>query len=100
MLLLTRLFVGSSAQSLTDGDSGSTYNSLSAGYFQLPTYVFNVFPVTNVSAFVLFEEERVSRLEYGQLRHASVTFQEYSDFIIQFRKIPTDGKHNLDTAIH
>lgn len=60
--------------------------------FHLPTYVVNIFPDINVSAFILFEQDRVSRLHYGNVQHFNATMEPHSDFIIQFRQIPTDGK--------
>ena len=57
--------------------------------------VFNGFPDTSVSAFVIFKEDRVSRLRYGQLRSADVSMAPYTDYIIQFRQFPTDGELNL-----
>lgn len=90
-LLLAQVFVVQS-QVGPGADDDDTSDSLSAGQFRLPTYIFNIFPNRNVSAFVLFEEERVNRLEYGELRYVNITFSEYSDFIIQFRQMPTDSE--------
>lgn len=90
-LLLAQVFVVQS-QVVPGADDDDISDSLSAGQFRLPTYIFNIFPNRNVSAFVLFEEERVNRLEYGELRYVNITFEEYSDFIIQFRQIPTDSE--------
>lgn len=58
--------------------------------FKLKTRVFNAFPVANVTAFVVFEEDRVSRLHYGDLSIINATMEPHSDFIIQFRQAPRD----------
>ena len=59
---------------------------------RIKTYVLNCFPNTNVTAFVIFEQDRVSRLQYGRLSIVNATLQPNSDFIIQFRQRPTDGE--------
>ena len=58
--------------------------------FKLKTRVFNAFPVSNVTAFVAFEEDRVRRLQYGALSVLNATLEPHSDFIIQFRRAPRD----------
>ena len=60
--------------------------------FHIVTRVFNAYPVVNVSAFVVFEEERISRLHYGDLAVLNATLEPHSDFIIQFRLAPRDSE--------
>ena len=80
---------------LTPSNDGSDLNAPShQRTFHLSTYVVNIFPDINVSAFILFEQDRVSRLHYGNVQHFNATMEPHSDFIIQFRQIPTDGKNS------
>ena len=72
--------------------NGDPAYDASPNSFKLLTRVFNAYPNTNVSAFVLFEHERVSRLRYGDLVVLNATFEPHSDFLIQFRQIPTEGQ--------
>ena len=67
--------------------------SIASKSFHLMTRVFNAFPKPDVSAFVLFEHDRISRLHYGQLSVINATLEPHSDFIIQFREMPTDSKY-------
>ena len=67
--------------------------SIASKAFHLTTRVFNAFPKPDVSAFVLFEHDRISRLHYGQLSVINATLEPHSDFIIQFREMPTDSKY-------
>ena len=70
-------------------------NSLKTRAWERPsveTRVFNAFPIVNVSAFVAFEEERVNRLQYGDLAILNTTLGPNSDFIIQFRRAPRDSE--------
>lgn len=60
--------------------------------FNLETRVFNAFPNSNVTAFVLFEQDRISRLHYGDLAVLNATLEPNSDFIIKFRQAPMDSK--------
>ena len=69
-------------------------NPPDSNVFTLPTLVYNAFPDTNVTAFVLFENDRISRLQYGQLYLINATYGPSSDFLIQFRQVVTDGKAN------
>lgn len=68
--------------------------SIASKSFHLTTRVFNAFPKPDVSAFVLFEHDRISRLHYGQLSVINATLEPHSDFIIQFREMPTDSKYS------
>ena len=67
--------------------------SIASKSFHLTTRVFNAFPKPDISAFVLFEHDRISRLHYGQLSVINATLEPHSDFIIQFREMPTDSKY-------
>ena len=60
--------------------------------FLLLTRVFNAYPNTSVTAFIAFENERISRLRYGELAVLNVTLEPHSDYLIQFRQIPTEGQ--------
>ena len=59
--------------------------------FPVETKVFNAFPDINVTAFVIFEEERISRLAYGHFVIARPMLESQTDYVIQFRKIPKEG---------
>ena len=59
--------------------------------FPVETKVFNAFPDVNITAFVIFEEERISRLAYGHFIIARPMLEIQADFVIQFRKIPKEG---------
>ena len=61
------------------------------GKFKVKTMVFNAFPSMNSTAFVLFEENRVNRLAYGELAVIEALLERHSDFIIQFRTVPKEG---------
>ncbi len=61
------------------------------GQFTVTTMVFNAFPSLNVTAFVLFEEDRISRLGYGELVAVNTLLERHSDFIIQFKTVPREG---------
>ena len=63
--------------------------------FNLETRVFNAFPNPNVTAFVLFEQDRISRLHYDDLAVLNATLEPNADFIIQFRQAPMDSKLEL-----
>ena len=47
----------------------------------------------NASAFVVFEEERISRLTYGHFVVARPMLESHADFVIQFKKIPKEGMY-------
>ena len=86
-----------SSTSADDGSYGVALNGDPAYYtspnsFQVLTRVFNAYPNINVSAFVFFEEERVSRLLYEDLAVLNVTLEAHSDFLIQFKQIPKEGQ--------
>lgn len=97
MIIIILLFILLQGSALSDDENYSVAPNGDPAYFVpgthfiLLTRVFNAYPNTNVSAFVLFEEERVSRLRYGQLAVLNVTFELHLDFLIQFRQIPTEG---------
>ena len=59
----------------------------------IPIYVLNCFPNTNITAFVTFEQDRVSRLRYEGYSAINATLQPNSDFLIQFREAVTDSKN-------
>lgn len=61
------------------------------GGFPVETRIFNAFPNMNASAFVVFEEERISRLSYGHFVVARPMLESHADFVIQFKKIPKEG---------
>ena len=61
---------------------------------KLSTIVFNAFPFTNTSAFVLFEEDRINRLQYGEHAITKTKLDQYADFIIQFKSMGKEGKIN------
>ena len=61
------------------------------------TFVFNCFPSnSDLSAFITFERDRVSRLRYGGLSIVNAALQPNSDFIVQFRETLTDSKQQLN----
>ncbi len=59
--------------------------------FRTTAVVFNAFPDPNVTAFVLFEEDRISRLSYGGFATVKTLLERHSDFIIQFKTVPKEG---------
>ena len=63
------------------------------GAFPVETRIFNAFPNINASAFVVFEEERISRLTYGHFVVARPILESHADFVIQFKKIPKEGMY-------
>ena len=63
------------------------------GGFPVETRIFNAFPNINASAFVVFEEERISRLTYGHFVVARPMLESHADFVIQFKKIPKEGMY-------
>ena len=63
------------------------------GAFPVETRIFNAFPNINASAFVVFEEERISRLTYGHFVVARPMLESHADFVIQFRKVPKEGMY-------
>ena len=69
-------------------------NSSPSNVFTVPTLVYNVFPDINVTAVVVFVNDRISRLQYGQLYFIDATYEPSSDFLIQFRQVVTDGNCN------
>ena len=58
----------------------------------IKTYVLNCFPSSDITAFITFERDRVSRLRYGKVAIVNATLQPNSDFVIQFRQKLTDSK--------
>jgi len=67
--------------------------------FPVETKVFNAFPDVNITAFVIFEEERISRLAYGHFIIARPMLEIQADFVIQFRKIPKEGIYVLISSL-
>jgi hypothetical protein len=65
---------------------------ISLNLFSISMFILNAFPDGNVSAFVLFENDRLERLSYGNQAFLQSLFEPLSDFIIQFRQSPTDGE--------
>ena len=68
------------------------------GRFRLETTVFNGFPLPEASAFIVFEEDRVSRLKYGDVAVVHALLEPHSDYIIQFRKAVTEGNFSSATV--
>ena len=61
------------------------------GQLKVKTTIFNAFPNRNTSAFVLFEEDRINRLAYGEMAVKEALLERHSDFIIQFKTVPKEG---------
>ena len=61
------------------------------GQLKVKTTIFNAFPNSNTSAFVLFEEDRINRLAYGEMATKEALLERHSDFIIQFKTVPREG---------
>ena len=87
VLLVVPLVLGAERQ---DFDQEKYY-----GQLKVKTTVFNAFPDRNTSAFVLFEEDRINRLAYGETAVKVASLEKHADFIIQFKTIPKEGLCNI-----
>ena len=57
----------------------------------LPVIAFNAFPNDDVAAFVLFEEGRLNRIQYGEYLQEDITLEANDDYLLEFRQRLSEG---------
>lgn len=87
MSFLNLLLAVSILAFVVEGQEDESYNE----HFKVETIAFNAFPEVNATAFILFEEDRISRLAFGEFVIVEALLERHTDYIIQYKTVLKEG---------